>query len=114
MGLLSRFRSAPAPPPVDPAGSLHLHFVATDHAIVIGSVALLLLAHLIIEKAKKPPPKFVKRMSRAMEVFSRRFSLAATAKTEGRCMSSLEPPQRRESVKPWDPHPKWTKPDEFH
>jgi len=49
-----------------------------------------------------------------MEVFSRRFSLAATAKTEGRRMSSLEPPQRRESVKPLDPHPKWTKPEQIH
>ena len=38
MGLLARFRKAPEPPPVDPAGALHLHFVATDHAIIIGSV----------------------------------------------------------------------------
>ena len=32
MGLLARFRKPePTPPPVDPAGALHLHFVATDH-----------------------------------------------------------------------------------
>mmetsp|Transcript_15487 Transcript_15487/g.48055 ORF Transcript_15487/g.48055 Transcript_15487/m.48055 type:complete len:409 (+) Transcript_15487:184-1410(+) len=99
MGLLSGlFTRAPEPEPlVEPAGALHLHTVDTDHAIVVGSILLLAVAHFVIGRARNPPPG----VARAIKRLSRRLSSLVGAAEEGK-------PARRVSIVPWDPHPKWS------
>ena len=71
--------------------------VDTDHAIVVGSILLLAVAHFVIGRARNPPLG----VARAIKRLSRRLSSLVGAAEEGK-------PARRVSIVPWDPHPKWS------
>ena len=85
-------RSPPSPPPAHPSGTLHLHFVSTDRAVILGSLALLVLAYEVLHRARHPPsrPSLLRRVSSLL----RREGAGAVPAA-------------------YDPHPMWSAPSKL-
>jgi len=85
-------RSPPSPPPAHPSGTLHLHFVSTDRAVILGSLALLALAYEVLHRARHPPsrPSLLRRVSSLL----RREGAGAVPAA-------------------YDPHPMWSAPSKL-